>query len=586
MIRPVWLRLFVAAVFTSVVFSGVRAGGQQGAPAPANPPNGQPAAGAQGAAPLAPPNPNAPAPVFQGPGVSPSNQNPSAAPSPSPDHQKATVRRGVRQSDIPAQRSYGAPRLPIVGAKVDTDLSKPLTIERAIQIALQQADQIAIAQSQYDAAANQLIEARSTYYPQITPSFNWVDTHAPGPTVALANGQIVTEPENINQRTDGIVASQLIWDTGKREALVGSARRSMFAAQYGIGDSRQTVIYSTVIAYYTVLEDAELVRVQQENVQRTQITLQSIEAQLAVGNAAQSDTLQAKADYANAQVALLTAQNTYHLAQSSLKLTMGVQGPGIVTLADTNVPAPSLTGDARGLETYVQEAYADRLDVRAQQETVYAAGYNVRTALLNAGVTVQATAQEGYQLEPYSGENHSLNVTASYPLFDGGSTRAAIRVAKAQEEQQRRTLDALEQNVRTTVEQAYVTREQAREQIRSSQIAVQAGEVNYQAELEKQKNGLVNVVDVITAEGQLVTAQVNLVQSLYTFYMADAQLQRDVGANDPQYHPNVRPEGPAIIEKGVSRAKAGKAVASGRHADTTTVAAGAGSEPPAGAGKQ
>jgi len=40
----------------------------------------------------------------------------------------------------------------------------------------------------------------------------------------------------------------------------------------------------------------------------------------------------------------------------------------------------------------------------------------------------------------------------------------------------------------------------------------------------------------------LVTAQVQQVQSVYNFYIADVRLQRDIGQNDPQFYPNVPAE--------------------------------------------
>ena len=50
----------------------------------------------------------------------------------------------------------------------------------------------------------------------------------------------------------------------------------------------------------------------------------------------------------------------------------------------------------------------------------------------------------------------------------------------------------------------------------------------------------------------LVTAQVNFVQALYDYYVADAQLQRDTGLNDPGYLPRV-PKAPRYFPSLESR---------------------------------
>jgi outer membrane protein len=444
--------------------------------------------------------------------------------------------------ETPAEQKYGLPHNPIVGGLVDIDLTKPLSLDRAIQIGLQRQNQIGIAVTQRDQDSALLTQARSTYFPSIIPSMQYTNSRTPtyGATYNL-QGQYagITRSIVTDQRTDGILASQLIWDTGLREANVGFNRRTLFASEYNIGNVRQNVVLSVTQGYYALLRDKELVRVQDESVKRAQTTLDSILAQLAVGNAAQSDTLQAQSDLANARVALLQAQNTAFVDEASLKNAMGVVTSQPLVLTTTTVPKPDTTPDPRTEEEYVRLAYQYRLDLKQQQETINAQGYEVKVAKINAGVTVNATVNEGYLLDPNAGEERNFVVSFSYPLFDGGQTRAVVRQNKALLEQQRRTLDQLQQNSRLAVEQDYLTREVSRQQVVAAQAAVDAGQINYNAALEKQRNGLINILDVINAEVQLVTAQVQQVQAVYNFYIADAGLQRDTGRNDPQYYPNV-----------------------------------------------
>jgi TolC family type I secretion outer membrane protein len=438
----------------------------------------------------------------------------------------------------PAQQHYGLPRNPVVGIPVSVDLSQPLTLNQAIRIALQRQDSIAIAKSQADAADARLVQARSSYYPQITPSLSYVTTLQPGGTVYF-NGTPIPGNSQTETRSDLITGQQLIWDTGRREATVGLNRRSAFAAHYTLGDQRQDVILNVVTSYYNVLRDKELVRAEQENLRRAQTTLDSIRAQVQVGNAAQSDALQSEADLANAQITLLQAENSLNTDQATLKNAMGIISNQPLLLAQTQAPVPSTTPDMLTLADYVRTAYANRLDIKAEQERVYAQGYNVRIADINSGLSAQANITEGYALDPNAGEERQFNVSITYPLFDGGNARAVVRENKANLEQERRTLDQLEQTVRLNIEQEYLTRELDRQSIVASQAAVQAGQVNYNAALEKQRNGLINIVDVITAEAQLITAQVSLIQAIYNYYIADAALQRDIGVNDPGYLPKV-----------------------------------------------
>lgn len=538
---------------------------------------------------------------------------------PSNTHLPVTsVPQGQQARQTPAQVKYGLPRNPLVGGLVDIDITKPLTLERAIRIGLQRQNQIAIALAQADAARGRLTQARSSYYPQVAPSIQYQSSVSPGgrfvgtstgttngtstgtnstsnsrhgrqtnggtgssttttnPSTGTTGGNtgspgdtgtggsgtgntgtggtgtgstgtggtgtggsFVSGSTASESRTDVVAASLLIYDTGKREANVGFNRRSLFASEYALGDQRQNVVLSITEAYYNLLRDRELVRVQETTVLNAQTTLESIQAQVQVGNAARSDTFQAESNLANARVNLLQAQNDYETQQATLKNAMGIVTYDPITLPAAPIPAPPLAPDTSGLANYVETAYENRLDLKQQLENVYAQGYNVRIAKINAGVQVNANVSEGYQLNPSAGEERVFSVAFSYPLFDGGNTRAAVRESRASLEQQRRSLDQTQQNVRLQVETAYLTREQAKRKLQAANVAVQASQVNYDAALEKQRNGLVNILDVLNAQVQLVTAQTSQVQTIYDYYIADAQLLRDIGKNDPEYIPNL-----------------------------------------------
>ncbi len=455
-----------------------------------------------------------------------------------PQNSKGSVANSSK-AQTPAQQKYGLPKTPSLGGTVDIDLSKVLTLDRAIQIGLLRQNSIAISQTQTDSAEARLIQARAAYLPTVTPSFSFQTNLSPGGPRTTVNGQTFGGSNRSQTTSDGIIARQTIYDSGLRDANNGSARRSVYAAYYGLGDSRQSVILNVTSDYYNILRDKELVRVQEESVKRAETTLDVIQTEVSVGAAAKSDTLQAQSDLANAKVSLASAQNDLQLAEAALKNAMGVATGQRLMLASDNIPAPNVEPDTIGLEKYVLAAYANRLDLKQQQENIYASGYNVKTAVINNGITLNSSVSEGYALDPNAGEERTFSVSVSYPLFDGGSSRAAIRASKASLEQQKRLLDLDQQLVRLNVDQDYSSREQSKIRISAAKLAVDAGNLNYEAALAKQKNGLINILDVINAEVQLVNAQVNQVNATYDYYINDARLKRDTGLNDPIYLPKV-----------------------------------------------
>lgn len=482
--------------------------------------------------------------------------DPTSAPPTTSNGQPVVVRktgklaRNAIPPQNPAEAKYGLPQNPLTNGPVDTDLSKPLTLYHAIQLGLAFQNAIAISQSQVDQASARLVQARSSYYPQLVPSYSYVQSLTPTPifTTDPVTHMPTRSYQSISTTTQASALSvtQLLYDMGQREANVGASRRSLFAAEYGLGDQRQNVVLQVAQDYYNLLRDRELINEDVKSVARYQETLDIVTKQAEVGVAAQSDVYQPKADLANAKVQLLQDQSNYQVAEETLKNAMGVVSPNPLVLPQNGLPQPNPTPDPNGLEKYVQLAYSNRLDIKQQQEIVYSQGYEVKLAKIQNGITVDASITEGYAVQPISGEERSISVSVSYPLFDGGNTRAAVHLNQALWEQQKRTLDQLEQNVRLDVANSYQVRELARQRVVAAQVAFDAGQENLNVVRAKEQNQLAALPDIIDAERQLDTAGISLVQAIYDYYVADAALQRNIGVNDPVYVPKVPGAKPPI----------------------------------------
>ena len=67
----------------------------------------------------------------------------------------------------------------------------------------------------------------------------------------------------------------------------------------------------------------------------------------------------------------------------------------------------------------------------------------------------------------------------------------------------------------------------------AADAALRAARLNYEAATASLRAGTGTIIDVITAQTLLVTAETNAVQATYDFYTNDARLHRATGENDP-----------------------------------------------------
>jgi outer membrane protein len=187
------------------------------------------------------------------------------------------------------------------------------------------------------------------------------------------------------------------------------------------------------------------------------------------------------------------------------------------------------------LDALVSQAYSNRQDLRQQAAIVQVDLDAVRQARIAAGLSVSASYLAQYQATNDIGPrglDSTLLVTASFPLFDAGASRGAVRQAQGQLDQAKDLYDQDRLQVRTNVEQAYNHDSQYLQTAVLAQDAVKAAQVNFDSAIAANKAGVNTIVDVTTAESTLVTAQSQYVTAVYNYYIADAQLRYAIGQNE------------------------------------------------------
>lgn len=422
-----------------------------------------------------------------------------------------------------------AAEAPSAPAQESVDLTRPLTLQRAIQIALEYQPQLGIAQSRLEGARARVTQAMASYYPQIAPLYQYSNSRSP---VTTGSGTTSVRSE---RSTSSITARQLLFDTGKREANVAISRANQRATQYSLIDTRQAIVLNVTNAYYELLRRQELVKVQEASVARAKTTLDATRAAAEVGTAPKKDILQAEADHDNALVQLSIAQNDVRISQTALKNAMGIISPVAIITDPEPLAEPAAEPDSLQIPDYVRQAIENRPDLKRDLAGIDADRQSVKLSRINAGLQVEADVSEGYLFEPVRGENRQFTTIFTYPLFDAGISRARIQEAKAGLKQSELQLELTRQSIQLEVEQAYLLREEARSRVAATRSAVRAARLNYEAAREAQKEGAGTIIDVITAQTQLVTAETSAVQAIYDYYTADARLRRAVGAIDPSH---------------------------------------------------
>ena len=143
------------------------------------------------------------------------------------------------------------------------------------------------------------------------------------------------------------------------------------------------------------------------------------------------------------------------------------------------------------------------------------------------------TASYIEQMSPVSLQNRSLTFLVGIPIFDGGTLKAESRQIAYSIRADEATLEQAQRVVRAEIEAAYVEIKTNAERLQAAQTALEAAKKNYEAAVDSQKAGAYDLLQVITAQLSLVTAESNHIQALYDYRISDVNLKLVTGRPIP-----------------------------------------------------
>jgi len=341
-------------------------------------------------------------------------------------------------------------------------------------------------------------------------------------------GQVVTAPASTSFN-GGLSASIELFDGFRRLADSRSSHATQNAAEAGVTNQRFQVTLQTKQAFYNALATSDLVRVAESQVTRAQQQLRISIDKLHAGSATRSDSLRSLVDYGNARIALLQAQANLATAQANLGRQIGVDGPVravpdsvLPPLPDTSALRQSVIGNAPQVQQADAQARAAGAQVGVSRAQYWPS--------LSASVGNSYTGSEA----PWSSTSNylsgwSVRFTASWTLFNGFSRERSISSAVvARDVADARAADTRRQ-VSAQLTQQLAALRTAYEKISIAETNVAAATEDLRVQNERYRVGAATILDLLTSQSALTTAEQNLVQVRFDYLIARAQVEAVVG---------------------------------------------------------
>ena len=328
-----------------------------------------------------------------------------------------------------------------------------------------------------------------------------------------------------NTTSNALSVRQNVYAGGGTKAQTSRAENLVRAGRADLVAREQSVLLSAVNAYASAWRDLAVLDLALSNERVLRRQLQQTRDQFSVGEVARTDVAQAEAGVSRAQSDVEQAKANLAASNASFKQVVGREPR---QLADpmrlTDLPAS------------IEEAQAiaeSNPNIISATHQLFAARDDVDVAFANLLPSLDVVGDVGYQDEPRNGVNYqrsaTIGVALSVPLYQGGAEYSRVRQNRETVQQQRSALESTNRAVQANATTTWEQLQAASAAVQSFRDEVRANQVAFEGVNQEQLVGLRTVIDVLDAQQDLFTSQVNLVRARAIEVLASYQLRAATG---------------------------------------------------------
>ena len=437
---------------------------------------------------------------------------------PAPAKDKAPTSRPAQQEP--------APLPPLTVPSNDTlppvTSSPTLSLAEVQQAAIETSPVLRDYRSRKVASRFRVDEAYTQAAPTIGLSANYTHIYPP---LALSLGPLTFVGIAEHNYDVTLTLRQAIYTFGRLKWSAADAELQEKASKADLTYQQALVFENATIAYYMAGEASEQVRIAQKNYATRKAHLADAQSLVDAGVSPAYDVKRDESALATAEQQLLEAQNRRALALVQLYVIMGIPQDNREPVQGdlTLTPPPSLLP--------LQQVVASRQDLEAERWAREAALARVSVARTGDAPRLDFETDVSHRnpLTIQPGDSWVSVVQFSFPIFDGGLTKAKVGEANQVVEQLSAQYDNAVRQVKLEVDSYYLDMVNRWKKIEVTQRALEAAQEAARIALLRYQNGLSPNLENLDAESTLTQAEQDVVTARFDYLVSWAHYRRAGG---------------------------------------------------------
>jgi outer membrane factor, OMF family len=488
--------------------------------------------------------------------------------------------RDAAQEIQPAQQSIpdleklnpsGNPlSFPTAPEEVKVDAQKPITLEQALELSLNNNKEIEEARIQVEQAEAALREQKAELYPtlDLTSGLSYgndlfldsvteqridqdvEDTldQARAQNPNLTEAQLGQIEENARQDIEdsftnansasfdfqgGLGINYDIYNGGRRGANIRTAEKQLRSTELDLERVVEEARFETSRDYYDLQNRDAQVEIQQAAVQDASQTLKDAQLLQQAGLGTKFEVLQAEVELSQAQQDLTTAIANQNIARRQLAETLSVSHSTDLATADAikeagvwGLELPETIVQAFKNRAELEQTLLQR-EISQEQRTIA-----LSQARPNLSANAQYNLNDDFEDDFDTTDQYQLGLNLQWRLFDGGAARAGADQADRDREIAETQFANLRNQIRFAVEQAFFQLRSNKNNIATNTKGVRLAEESLRLARLRFQSGVGTQTEVIDAQTALTRARGDRLSSIIDYNQSYADLTRQV-SNTP-----------------------------------------------------
>ncbi|WPR73582.1 TolC family protein [Algoriphagus sp. NG3] len=426
----------------------------------------------------------------------------------------------------------------LLSAAVQAQDTLKINFRKAVDLALSANVDYQVLSNNMEVLKVQKQSALLSHFPNV--NINSSFSQQKGQQTQQIEGQIVVTSVTNEVVNAGLNVSMPIFNAGRRILDTQSSKLAYEAGEKGLDRASQQIVFDVARRYLQVLLDQELVRISIENLENQKETLRQIDGFVDAGLRTLSDKYNQQSEVARLESVLVDAELQYQNDVWDLSEYLQL-GPGEVPVLEPVDPSTDKMGfDGMSMTELYDIAMANRPDgtqqtllvesleknLKASKAMYYprvAAFYNYNTFFTSLD---DRTLQD--QLLKIYPQN-AMGLSLAIPIFNNFQNKLEVSRNRVAYKNQILQKESIDRKIYQDVKLAYMNYMAAVKKESNTAVQVMAAEEAQNAISERFRLGISNFVDLATANQQLVSAQADQAQAIYTRFFQDVLMQHALG---------------------------------------------------------